>query len=235
MKKIIASLWFIIFTGFAWASPLYAQNSIIIAAQEAMQSMVGLRAIRTSNDPAHPLTALNIKKEKIPTLEQYGAGVIISADGYIITNFHIVYLADTIKIKLPNGSVVSGTIKHLLPNEDLALIKIKPTKPLKPISFANSDTIQLGEDIINIGHSDYLKRTISGGKIISLGKSAIDASAIELIRVNIDLHKGDSGGPLLNNEGKLIGMVAAEFTDSPQSTLAIPSNKIKKLYQDFIK
>lgn len=244
MRPLI-SLFFLYFSGLT--SFAFGQNSLIDYAQEAQKAIVGIQAIRPAINNSGPSAVTDPKTGKtiklsgmqMPYFEQKGAGVIIDPEGYIITNFHTIYLADKVAVMIKNGPTVSGKIIHLMPDDDLALIKIDPPQALTSIQFANSDNIELGEEIINIGHSYFLNGTISGGYIAGVGRmpkpDGTPTSPVELIKVNIKLYKGDSGGPLLNRKGELLGMISAEIRSARKATLVIPSNKIKKLYQDFIK
>ncbi|HNV24456.1 MAG TPA: trypsin-like serine protease, partial [Candidatus Omnitrophota bacterium] len=84
--------------------------------------------------------------------------------------------------------------------------------------------------------SDILNNTISSGKIISLGTTTINNKReIELIKINMNMYNGDSGGPILSRDGKLIGIMMGKFEKQDRSALAVPSNKIKKLYLEFLK
>ncbi len=217
-------------------SAFCASTSIIDTAQEAKKAIVGIHSLRAAADRTlDPASGKNAKP--LPT-EQSGAGVVIDPKGYIITNYHVVYLAEKIGVILQDDSTVSGEIVHVMPEDDLALLKIDAPIPLKAIDFGNSDYVEIGDEVINIGHSPFLKQTISGGRISGIGRGQPPQenapAPIELFGVNMDLYKGDSGGPLLNHAGQLIGMIAADVKDA-KATIVIPSNKIKKLYQDFIK
>lgn len=167
------------------------------------------------------------------------AGVIISSDGYIATNFHVIAMSHKIAVELFDGSILAAEIIHMDPDDDLALLKINHSSALPAIEIADSDHVQLKDEILNVGSSQLLNGTISAGYVIGRGTMwdpIEQKDVLEFIKVTIRLHKGDSGGPLLNRDGQLLGMVAARLRkNQKESTIAIPSNKIKKLYLDSTK
>lgn len=236
-------IFFIFFPQTAWS-----QSSLIDSVLKSRQSVVHIKALREeirALDKKKPV--LNSKTGRISmaqkaitaSLQKTGAGVIITTSGLIVTNFHTIQLAQKLSVRLFDGKSVGGKIVHMMPEHDLALIKIDPPYPLTPIRFANSDNVRLGDEVVNIGSSKMLKETLSGGKITGLGKMKPEKRAygeyIELIQVNLNLYQGDSGGPLLNKHGHLIGMMAAKLKTKNRASFAIPSNKIKKLYINYVK
>lgn len=165
------------------------------------------------------------------------AGIIISSDGYIIANYHLVQFTNSIKATLHDGTVVFGKIASILPQYDLALIKINVPYSLQSVIVADSNYVNLGLEVINIGNSYLLKKTISSGYVTRLAtRFTKGITNVEFIQTNIQLQPGDSGGPLLTLDGQLVGLVAAKLSAEKgiTATLAIPSNKITFLYESFI-
>ena len=205
----------------------------------ANESIVTIRAMRKDIGPVKKSSAFDPRTGRIliakraPTaqLEKTGAGVIIDSNGLIVTNLHIVTFADKVAVILHDNTVVGAKILRYLSEDDLALLKIDPPYPLKSILLADSDKVQLGDPVMNIGHSDILNKTISGGIVNRLGTiDDNDNKKVEYIQVNMNLYKGDSGGPLLTPDGHLIGMIAAKYRSKNRATIAIPSNKIRELF-----
>lgn len=218
-------------------------SSLIDKAVQAARSIVHIEAVNIERAPfgkqsavVNPSTGQILIARTVPIVKEVkkGAGVIISSSGLIVTNLHTIFGADKIAVHLPDGSTLSAKILHLAEDSDLALLKIDPVSALIPVEFADSNLIHLRDPVINIGSSNLLKETISGGIINSLGINSL-TKEVELIKVNINIYKGDSGGPLLNNQGQLIGMMMGKFRNKDRASVAIPSNKIKKLYLDYIK
>lgn len=240
IKTIAITMFFL-----AIASGAFSESSIIDSVDRSRQSLVDVFARRTDvyKDPK-AAAAIDPRTGKILVArraiaghhEKQGAGVIISKDGLLVTNLHTVKFADQIAVKLHDGTALNAKVLHVSAEDDLALLKVTPPKELLPIQFADSNLVRLRDEVINIGHSAFLKDTLSGGRVTRLGtRSEGDVTSIELIQVNINLYDGDSGGPLLDSSGRLIGMVVAKLRSQEKASLAIPSNKIKKLYIDYIK
>ena len=232
-------LFFLICPAVVWADP---SDSMIEKIQEAEKSVVHIQAAGGSilkspqaRAAINPHTGQIIVARGIKTAEikRSGTGVIINAEGMIVTNFHTIQYAQTILVTFFSGESIPAKIVHMIPQSDLALLKVDPPFPLRPIILADSNKVELGDDVVDIGGSRVLYHVLSGGRIIGLAKNNL-TQAVEFIKVNIDLYKGDSGGPLLNRQGELVGMIMAEIKNKDKSTLAIPSNKIKILYLDFI-
>ncbi len=222
MKRILLLLWiFSSFSHLAWGN----ENTAIISAMNAQKSIVTVTARKKEK--------INTSRE-IATSYSQGAGVIIDPSGIIITNLHTIAYMSHIEVTLHNKKSLNAQIVHLMPQHDLALLKINPPFPLIPIKFADSNKIRLGESIINAGHSKWLKNTLSGGKIIGLGRNKLD-NHLEILEINIDLYKGDSGGPVLDRHGRLLGIMTAKRNDRTNMSFAIPSNEIGKLYLNYLK
>ncbi len=235
--SITTSLFILRVAGFC-----FSQVSFIETAQKVSQSLVTIEAhvrglVQSQQAAAgiDPQTGRLIiaRNAKAISHNRTGAGIILDRNGILVTNAHIVRGANSIKIILNDGQEESASIKKIIPGEDLAFLKIDSPGQLKPITFADSDQIHLRDEIFTIGHSPLLNNTISGGKIIGLGVRSHN-SAIELFQINMNLYKGDSGGPLLDRQGRLIGLMVAGQMQTDQSSFAIPANKIKKEYHKIV-
>jgi len=168
-----------------------------------------------------------------------GTGIIIDPSGIIITNLHTIFKAGMIKATLYEGKQYSATVLGVIPEHDLGLIKIDIGRPLPFSLLTDSNRIKLGDRVYSIGGSKILKNTISEGKISGIGKSKRQLSSgkqyVDLIQVNFDLYHGDSGSPLLDHDGKLLGIMAAAAINKSKVTYAIPSNKIAQAMTQFVK
>ncbi|MCA9409473.1 MAG: serine protease [Candidatus Omnitrophica bacterium] len=220
------------------ATPVFAQTSFIDQLLHSQKSLVSIRALKTQIYGQQQTEAaidkksgkiLVAEKAKASLAEKNGAGVIIDPSGLIVTNLHVIYGADKIAVIFHNQTQVSAQVVELNPAADLALLKVKPPFHLEAVSFADSNRVRLRDEIINIGHSELLHKTISGGKISGIG-TRDGRGNIELIQVNMNLYKGDSGGPLFDHNGRLIGMITAKNFAKDKTSYAIPSNKIRELY-----
>lgn len=171
-----------------------------------------------------------------------GSGVVLSADGYIVTNNHVVDGADELMVTLSNNKDYKGKVIGTDPSTDLAVIKID-AHDLPAMTFANSDDVRLGQWVLAIGYPLNLDATVTSGivsaKSRSIGINRQSKTPIEaFIQTDAAINPGNSGGALVNSEGDLIGINSA--IASPTGSYAgygyaIPSNLVKKVAADIIK
>ena len=201
----------------------YAQDNSLIARMQSIQpSIVEIRTVL-----AKALTTESGRKG-IASYERHGAGIIIDPSGIIVTNTHIVINAPRILVGLSNGKTYEATV--LFASEaDFSFLKIDPPYKLRAISWADSSEAQVGEPIIALGNSELNNQSILGGQITSLLESMSNAN-IELFEVNLNLYQGDSGGPILDRQGRLLGLIMAKRISQDRKSYAIASNKIRQEY-----
>ncbi|MFC1704637.1 S1C family serine protease [Candidatus Omnitrophota bacterium] len=172
------------------------------------------------------------------TFNREGAGVIIDQSGLIVTNAHTIQGANRIVVTLHNKTQISADVISLVANEDIAFIHIASPLPLTPIAISNSNNVKLGDKVYTVGNSEFLDGTISGGRITGLGKKDKykdkTIAPVAVIQTSFNVYKGDSGGPLLDKEGKLLGLIVARRTKSSHVSLAIPSSKIMLYYKNML-
>ena len=169
-----------------------------------------------------------------------GSGVIISEDGYIVTNHHVISgaIENSITIKLSNGEKYTAEVIGADEKSDLALLKIDENN-LPYSSFADSSELVLGQDAIAIGNPLGLGITCSNGIVSALEKEIkINDVYLSVLQTNAAVNAGNSGGGLFDINGNLIGIVNAKTNSSYSSSVegmgyAIPSNKVVKIVQDL--
>lgn len=169
-----------------------------------------------------------------------GSGVIISEDGYIATNNHVVHESNYIEVILNDKRTYEATIVATDPSSDLALLKINEKK-LPYINFGNSDELKIGEWVLAVGNPFNLTSTVTAG-IVSAKARNINilgsTSAVEsFIQTDAAVNRGNSGGALVNTFGELIGINAAIASNTGNYTgysFAIPSNLVKKVMSDLL-
>jgi len=165
-----------------------------------------------------------------------GSGVIFTADGYIITNAHVVEGAQQITVKLNDGTTYNATLVGADSQSDIAVIKIDATG-LTPAVLGDSDTIAIGETAIAVGNPSNLGVTSTDGIISALNRSVtVEGNTMNLIQTSAAISPGNSGGGLFNSRGELIGIVNAKNADENAEGLgfAIPINTVKSVAQDLI-
>jgi S1-C subfamily serine protease len=168
---------------------------------------------------------------KIGMLTTTGAGVILDETGVIATNTHVIYGAQHIQVTLKTGEKLNAAVLYIAPYEDVSLLRITPPRPLTPIVWADSNLVQLNDEIITLGHSELLRSTISGGHIRAIGIRKGDPAQIpEFLELDINHYQGDSGGPVFNRKGEFLGLMNAKRTNENRACLVVPSNKVHFAY-----
>ena len=175
---------------------------------------------------------MNQGGERVPVEGGEGSGFIISPDGYIATNDHVVGTADTVTVTLKDGREFQGKVTRANDrNSDIALVKID-AKSLPYLSFANSNTIEPGEFVMAIGAPFGLKNTVTVGHISSLGRDTQieNHTYTDLIQTDAAINMGNSGGPLVNVDGQVVGMNTAIYSPTGGSNgigFAIQGSQVK--------
>ena len=159
-----------------------------------------------------------------------GSGFIISKDGFIVTNNHVVEEAEIVKITLSNDEVYEAEIIGLDPRMDLALLKIDLDKDLPFVSFGKSENSKVGEWVVAIGNPFGLGGTVTAGIISALGRNIGSGPYDQFIQTDAPINKGNSGGPLFNMKGEVIGvntMIYSQTGGSVGIGFSIPSSLVK--------
>ena len=175
------------------------------------------------------------RKVQTPKKEATGSGVLISSDGYIVTNNHVVEGADELTVTLNDNREFSARIIGTDKNTDLALIKVNATG-LPAIKVISSDDIKVGEWVLAIGHPLNLRATVTAG-IVSAKARSLGANGVEaFIQTDAAINQGNSGGALVNANGELIG-INAMLTSPTGSNIgygfAIPTTIMNKVVADL--
>lgn len=169
-----------------------------------------------------------------------GSGVIISDDGYIVTNNHVVGFADFIQVTLPDGRKMEAEKIGTDPSTDLAVLKIQADN-LTPIQYSDSDRVRVGEWVLAVGNPFDLASTVTAGIVSAKGRDINiikDAKSIEeFIQTDAAVNPGNSGGALVDTDGRLVGINTAIATPTgvyAGYSFAIPSNLVKRIVSDIM-
>jgi serine protease Do len=166
-----------------------------------------------------------------------GSGFIVSPDGYILTNNHLVGGVDEVKVTLTDGRDFTAKIIGTDPESDVAVIKIDANN-LPCLEMADSDKIEVGEWVLAIGNPFGLSHTVTAGIISAKGRSGFGIAAFEdFIQTDAAINMGNSGGPLVNLDGKVIGINTALISPAMTNVgvgLAIPINIAKPVYKQIV-
>ena len=166
-----------------------------------------------------------------------GSGVIISEDGYIVTNNHVIKDASQIEITLNNRKSYTAKVIGTDSKMDIALLKINADEKLPYTVFANSDSVKIGEWVLAVGNPYNLTSTVTAG-IISAKARNLDSSGIQsFIQTDAAVNPGNSGGALVNTKGELIGintMISSQTGSYVGYSFAVPSNNARKIIEDLM-
>ena len=165
-----------------------------------------------------------------------GSGIIISNDGYIITNLHVIEGTRIVEVEMDSGQVYPASLIGFDQRSDLAVIKINPEVNLTPIEVSNSASVQVGDQVIAIGNAFGLGKTFTSGIISATGRD-YGNPYLELIQTDAAINPGNSGGALINHKGNLIGMNTKIFSKTGYYAgigFALPANKMIEVASEII-
>jgi len=203
-------------------------NDFILPASKARHAVVGIKAIKVKGK--------NWKTEKYTKTN--GSGVILSSNGYIVTNYHVVEDADNIEARLDNKREYNCKVVGFDRSTDLALLKID-AENLRYLEFGNSDSLNVGEWVLAIGNPFKLSSSVTAGIVSAKGReiNIFDRQGVEsFIQTDAAINPGNSGGALINTKGQVIGINTAILTYSGKYegfSFAIPSTIVKKVVNDI--
>lgn len=235
------------------------KNAVVTVAPNSYGRQVGLSAAPVDFTEAAEKTihtvvhVKNVSRKTIsnPILEYFygykgeqqqeqigtGSGVIISEDGYIVTNNHVIKDASEIEITLNNKKSYTAKLIGTDSKMDIALLKIDADEKLPYTAFANSDSVKIGEWVLAVGNPYNLTSTVTAG-IISAKARNLDTSGIQsFIQTDAAVNPGNSGGALVNTRGELIGintMISSMTGSYVGYSFAVPSNIARKIIEDLM-
>lgn len=162
-----------------------------------------------------------------PLSESLGSGFIIDGNGYIITNNHVVDKAESISITLTDNTKTEARVIGKDPKTDLALIKIETKRPLNAVKFGDSDKIRVGDWVLAIGNPFGLGSSVTAGIVSAKSRDIESGPYDSFIQTDASINQGNSGGPMFNLQGEVIGISSAIFSTTGASQgvgFAIPAN-----------
>lgn len=208
----------------------YQQTAIVAAVNKVSPAVVGITRISQSRDIFGRLMP--------PQPSGYGSGVLISPDGYIVTNYHVVENAVEVIVTLSDDSEVEAEIVGQDPGTDLAVLKISNQGRTLPwAELGSSDQLTTGEFVIAIGNPSGLefRRTVTLG-IVSATERNFEVYdwVFGLIQTDAAINPGNSGGPLVNMQGQVVGINSVRLLDTEGLGFSIPSNLVKNISESLI-
>ena len=202
-------------------------NGYVGAIRKASASVINITARENINSPS---------RNGRSSQDAIGSGIIISDDGYIITNLHVIGEKEVVEVELDDGQVYTASVIGYDQRSDLAVIKISAKETLRPIALSNSASVQIGDQVIAIGNAFGLGKTFTSGIISATGRD-YGNPYLELIQTDAAINPGNSGGALINHKGNLIGMNTRIFSKTGSYAgigFALPANKVISVASEII-
>ncbi|MDY7017263.1 MAG: DegQ family serine endoprotease [Nitrospirota bacterium] len=156
-----------------------------------------------------------------------GSGVVISGDGFILTNSHVVEKADQVRVSILGGQTFDAEVVGKDKSTDVALIRIKADKPLPSAALGDSDKLEVGEWVLAMGNPVGLDHTVTAGIISAKGRSLGLGGLEDFLQTDASINPGNSGGPLVNLQGKVVGINTAILANAQGIGFAIPVNIVR--------
>ena len=216
------------------------------AARAALPSVVHIYTTQEVKQQRHPLFDDPIfrhffgdRPEGQPRRNSgLGSGVIVSPNGYILTNFHVIESADDIQVSLNDGKTYKAKVIGSDPESDLAILQIKADK-LPAITFGQMDSLRVGDVVLAIGNPFGVGQTVTMGIVSALGRSHLGINTFEnFIQTDAAINPGNSGGALVDTEGHLVGINTAIYSRSGGSLgigFAIPASSARSIMEQIIR
>ena len=229
----------------AASKPAAAIVSYSSAAQRATASVVNIFTSKAARaTPEHPLfndplfrRFFGDQLSERPQASSLGSGVIVSAEGYVLTNHHVVDAADEIEVLMADGKRSRATVVGSDPETDLAVLKIE-ANGAPAIVFADSDSARVGDVVLAIGNPFGVGQTVTMGIISALGRTQLGINTFEnFIQTDAAINPGNSGGALVDSEGRLLGINTAIYSRTGGSLgigFAIPTSTVKQVMDQIV-
>ncbi len=212
------------------------EANFTLAAEKTVNAVVHVKNMTLSSKPSSILDFFyGSGGRQVPQIGT-GSGVIISPDGYIVTNNHVIAKASKLKVTLNNNKTYDAELIGSDPNTDIALIKIDADISLPYLAFGDSDNTKVGEWVLAVGNPFNLTSTVTAG-IVSAKARALGGVDQSFIQTDAAVNPGNSGGALVNTNGDLIGINTAITSQTGSYvgySFAVPSNIAKKVIEDIL-
>jgi serine protease DegQ len=227
------------------AGAVAKSESFAPAAQKVIPSVVNVFTQQKVRTPAHPALQDPIFRyffgdrldERPREVSNLGSGVIVSTNGYILTNHHVVAAADEIQVALASGQTLPARVVGADPETDLAVLKID-ANDLPAITFAQIDSLQVGDWVLAVGNPFGVGQTVTAGIVSALGRSSLGINTFEnFIQTDAAINPGNSGGARVDAAGNLVGVNSAIYSRTGGSQgigFAIPVSIARQVMEQII-
>ncbi len=209
------------------------------AAEKTVNAVVHVKQYGVTRSPRNLMEFFRNGGEQERRIQGVGSGVIITEDGYIVTNNHVIEGATDLEVTLNNNKSYKAEVVGTAPQADIALIRIKTDEKLSYIPFGDSNTAKIGEWVLAVGNPFNLTSTVTAGIISAKSRdlNEYDDKIQSFIQTDAAINPGNSGGALVNVRGELIGINTAITSQTGSYVgyaFAVPSNNAKKIIDDII-
>jgi serine protease Do len=187
--------------------------------------------------PGFPFGDMQGQPQQPQAVEAKGSGFIINASGIVVTNNHVVKDAHTVTVTLSNGETYPAKIIGTDPKTDLAVLKINAGHPLPYVELGDSRDVEPGEWVVAMGNPFGLGGTVTAGIVSAMGRDIGDGPYDKFIQIDAPINEGNSGGPLFDQHGQVIGINTAILTPTGGSVgigFAIPSDMVKRVVSQLV-
>jgi len=218
---------------------------LVDAVVPSVVSITTSRRVQVQRPPITDPLEMFFRNRRIPQqpLERVqtalGSGVIVSKEGHILTNRHVIAQMEKIEVQLTDGRVEPAQLIGADEQTDIAVLKIE-AKNIEPLALGDSDQVRVGQMVFAIGNPFGLQETVTKGIVSAKGRHAVADSSVEFFQTDAAVNQGNSGGPLLNLRGEIIGINSAIYSTSDDGawlgiSFAIPANVARRALDSLLK
>src|ERR1043165_4529301 len=218
------------------------RTPVVVVAHNVLPSVVNIQAEATIRrrevDPMFDPFGFFGGQNRAYTSQSLGSGFVWTKDGIIVTNNHVVEGASKIAVTFQDGTTLPATLIGVDPDSDVAVLRVN-AKNLVPAPIGTSSDLLIGETVVAVGNPFGLSGTVTTGVVSALGRSVPSKEQgrtfTDFIQTDASINPGNSGGPLLNIEGKVIGINTAIYVNAQGIGFAIPVDRARKVVQDILR
>jgi serine protease Do len=215
----------------SWAAsdtqPLHPSEGMLI--RNLLPTVVNISSQKVVHESGSGIIAASPSRSA-HIVAQSGSGFILDASGIIVTNWHVVESAYEITVTFEDNSRAPATVISAARSMDIALLKVQPPHPLATVQFGDSDKLQVGDPVLAVGNPLGIGMSVSAGIVSALNRDILDTPYDHFIQTDAAINHGNSGGPLFNMQGDVIGLNTALYSPTSGSVglgFAIPSNDVR--------
>ncbi len=204
--------------------------------ERVIPSVVSITTTTAPDRDALVRQFFGISRGGITPANKMGSGMVVSPEGYIVTNWHVVNGATEVTVQLSDGRSLPARFAGADQRSDIAVLKVD-AEGLTPIAFGDSENVRVGQMVFAVGNPFGLQETVTQGIISAKGRRTLSEAANEFFQTSTTINPGNSGGPLIDIHGNVIGInnfILSKSGGSEGISFAIPSNVARRVYEDIV-